>query len=165
MARYYYADGERQSLEPATDWLAIDARSTQDGPCEREVASLPVSSRLPGGMILVERRACSPTLQRGLETAGAVRPTFRYGQAVLVMLPEVRVELNAGQSEAVTRAIHASKIPAIIDTESTDRVALHPRSGKSEDALDLANYIYENARPAGSSVRFLQIVPKRLPAA
>ena len=77
-------------------------------------------------------------------------------------MPEVRVEFESGQHAAALRALGESKVPAEITNDAPDRLALRPRSGKGEDALDLANYIYEHIRPAASSVRMLQIVPKPL---
>ena len=80
-------------------------------------------------------------------------------------MPEVRVEFESGQHAAALRALGESKVPAEITNDAPDRLALRPRSGKGEDALDLANYIYEqHIRPAASSVRMLQIVPRPLRA-
>ena len=44
--------------------------------------------------------------------------------------------------------------------ESAEGLVLRPTSGRSDDALTLANYIYEQAHPAAATVRFVQFVPR-----
>ena len=162
MARHFYAGGERHTLETAAEWLAIDTHAAAAAGLDREVAALTLESRLPGGIILVDRGACPDDLAARIDAAGAARPAYRSGRAVVVLMPEVRVEFESGQHAAALRALGESKVPAEITDDAPDRLALRPRSGKGEDALDLANYIYEHIRPAASSVRMLQIVPKPL---
>ena len=162
MTPYFYAGGERHSLEPAGDWLAIDTRVTVNSKFENDVAALRVGSKLPGGIILVERKDCADSLRVHLETLGAIRSAYRSGNAVVVLMPEVRVEFDAGQHDNAVRAVNNSQVPTEITEDAPDRLALRPHSGSGEDALNLANYIYEHAKPAASSVRMLQVVPKPL---
>jgi hypothetical protein len=75
-------------------------------------------------------------------------------------MPEVRVELEGDQHAAALDAVAASKVAADVTDDTPERLSLRPRSGKGEDALDLANFIYEHARPAAASVRMVQVVPK-----
>ena len=160
MTRHFYAGGERHTLEPAADWVAIDTRAAAAAGLSGAVAGLPVVSRLPGGILLVSRSACADELYSRIDAASALRQAYRTGRAIVVPMPEVRVEFESGQQADALRALGESKVPADITDSASDRLTLRPRSGKGEDALDLANYIYEHARPSASSVRMLQIVPK-----
>ena len=76
-------------------------------------------------------------------------------------MPEVRVELDKDQHGPALDAVKASQVRAQITDDTPERLSLRPESGSAEDALDLANFIYETARPAASSVRMVQVVPKR----
>ncbi len=162
MARHFYAGGERHTLEPAGDWLAIDTRAASAAGLSSEVAALQVESKLPSGIILVARGAWPDELHARIDAAGAARSAYRSGRAVVILVPEVRVEFDSGQHADVIRALGESKVPAEITDDAPNRLALRARSGKGEDALDLANYIHEHVRPAASSVRMLQIVPRPL---
>ena len=159
MARYYYAGGKRQSLDSVDDRVAIDVRAAHaEG---LAVDSLPILSKLSGGMIIVAKKAVSGELLARLTAAGAAQPVYKSGGAFVVLMPEVRVETDAGQHEAAIHALNASHIEADIIDRTPERLSLRPKSGSSEDALDLANYIHEHAHPAASSVRMFQVVPKR----
>lgn len=160
MAPHYWAGGERHALEPAADWLAIDTRAADEAGLGREVAALPVGSTLPSGMIFVERADCDDDLCTRLSAAGAAREAYRSGRALVVLMPEVRLEIDEGRDGDALRAVEASGVPAEITDEGSGRMTLRPRSGKGEDALDLANYLHKHLRPAASSVRMLQVVPK-----
>ena len=162
MTRHFYAGGERHVLEPAKEWLAIDTRAAVAAGLSGEITALPVGSKLPGGIILVDRAECPGDLSARIDAAGAARPAYRSGRAVVVLMPEVRVEFDRSQHADALRALSESEVSAEITDDAPDRLALRPRSGKGEDALDLANYIYEHVRPAASSVRMLQVVPKPL---
>jgi hypothetical protein len=161
MARYYYAGGEKRALEPVDDRLAIDTRAAANAGLGDAVSAVPVASRLPGGTAIVDRAAVSGELYRKLETAGAVQPVYRSGSALVVLMPEVRVELEGDQRAAALEAIRASDVAADVTDDTPDRLSLRPQSGSAEDALDLANFIYERAKPAASSARMVQVVPKR----
>jgi len=130
MTRYFYAAGQRRELD------------------------------LPSGMVVINRASLSDDATARLSATGVAQPVYRYGNALVVFLPEVRVELDVGQSAAVADAAAASTVPSIVTDSSAERLSLRPRSGSAEDALDLANFIYESARPAAATVRMLQIVPQ-----
>ena len=160
--RHFYAGGERHELEPAEEWLGIDTRVAAEAGLSDAIAALPAGSKLPSGIILVHRAEYPGELLARIEAAGAALPAFRSGRAVVVLMPEVRVEFDSDQHADALRALRESEVSAEITDDSPNRLALRPRSGKGEDALDLANYIYEQVRPAASSVRMLQVVPKPL---
>jgi hypothetical protein len=160
MARYYYAGGERRILDPVDDRVAIDTRGAADKGLGDAVRALAVASKLPGGMIIADRSSLSSDLYDRLNAAGLVQPVYRSGAALVVPMPEVRVELEGDQHAAAVEAIDASHVAAEVTDDTPERLSLRPRSGSGEDALDLANFIYERAHPAASSVRMFQVVPK-----
>jgi hypothetical protein len=163
MTRYFYAGGERHALEPADGPLAIDTRAVAAAGLGDIVAVLPIRSKLPGGVVLVDRADCTDEIFARLNRAGVIRSVYRSGRAFVVPMPEVRVEFEGDQRADAIRALGKSPVPADITEDTPDRLALRPRSGKGDDALDLANYIYEHAHPAASTVRMLQVVPKVIP--
>ena len=72
----------------------------------------------------------------------------------------ILVALEGGQREAVRQAMKTSHVGAEVTDDTPERLSLRPVSGSGDDALDLANFIHENAQPAASSVRMVQVVPK-----
>lgn len=160
MSRYYYAGGRRIALDADDAHVAIDER-------QASAAGLTGSAgddrarRLPGGVVLAERARVDDGCLADLRAAGAVRPVFRHGASLMVPLPEIRVEFDdEGQRAAVHDALARVPHAVTITSDLPERLVLAPSSGRSDDALDVANYLYEHARPAASAVRFVQIVPR-----
>jgi hypothetical protein len=112
-------------------------------------------------MAIVDRAALGDELHDRLRAAGALQPVYRSGAALVVPMPEVRVELEGDQRRAALDAIDAAHVAAEVTEETPERLSLRPTSGSGDDALDLANFIHEHAHPAAASVRMLQVVPKR----
>jgi hypothetical protein len=161
MTRYYYAGGRRIELEPDDRYVAVDEKAADAAGVSLDAAGEPATRRLPGGVILSPRSDLGDARFERLSQAGALRPVYRRDRAIVVPLPEVRVEYdNAEQRAAVKAAIPKAPCQAEVSDESADGLVLRPTSGRSDDALALANYIYEKARPAAASVRFVQFVPK-----
>jgi hypothetical protein len=159
--RYFYASGERVPIERDEDQVAIDIGRAGQAAIDDvlEQAGAGAAQRLQGRVVVVSRKAVGKLLTR-LEAAGALQPVYRHESAVLVPLPEVRVELDPGQRKAVLAAIEESPVPAEVVDENDDRVVLRPRSGNGDDAIALANHIFEKAKPAASAVDFVRFVPK-----
>lgn len=160
MTRYYYAGGQRIALEADDAHVAVDERRASaaglGGPTGDEAAR-----RLPGGVVLAERARVDGERLAGLRKAGALRPVFRHGHNLMVALPEIRVEVdNARQRKAVHDALSGVPHAVVVSSESAETLVLSPTSGASDDALDVANYLYEHAKPAASSVRFVQVMPR-----
>lgn len=160
MTRYYYAGGQRITLEEDDAHVAVDEHRAV-------AAGLGASTgdanarRLPGGVVVAERECVSAAHLADLRDAGALRPVFRHGRALMVALPEIRVEFDSAvEQHAVHEALAHVPHAVVVESESADRLVLAPRSGGSDDALDVANYLYEHARPAASAVRFIQVMPR-----
>jgi hypothetical protein len=160
MTRYYYAGGRRIELEADDQYVAVDEKAAGAAGLSVE-AGKATARRLPGGVTVSPRASLSEARLRRLSQAGALRPVYRRERSVLVALPEIRVEYdNATQRAAVKAALPQAPCEAEVSEESADGLVLRPASGRSDDALALANYIYEAAHPAAASVRFVQFVPK-----
>lgn len=158
--RYYYAGGKKLGLDPDDDWVVVDTLAAGDDVNARLQAAQVEPSRLPGNLLMTSRAALAADDLGSLESAGALRPVFRRDQALMVPLPEVRVEFDSEQERAQVKSFVAGLKGAVSVTEdASDRLVLAPTSGNALDALELANEIYEHARPAASSVRFLQMTP------
>ncbi|MBV9880831.1 MAG: hypothetical protein JO180_10075, partial [Gemmatirosa sp.] len=140
MARYFYAGGERHSLEPVDDRVAVDTRAAAGAglaDAERDaLRDVPVASTLPGGLAIVDRAALGTGLPDRLQAAGLARPVYRSGAALVVLLPEVRVELEGDQRAAALAAVGAAPVACDVVDDAPDRLTLRPRSGRGEDALD-----------------------------
>ena len=160
MSRYYYAGGRRVELEADEELVAVDQKLAEAAGVTPRVDTTS-TRKLPGGVIVAPRSDIDDKALATLRKAGALRPVYRHDRALLVALPEVRVEFdNAKQRKAVLDAISTAPYDVDVSEESDDRIVLRPRSGLSDDALAVANHVYERAPPAASSVRFLQFVPR-----
>lgn len=160
MKNYYYAGGRKIELEVDDEHVAVDQAVA-------EAAGLTVGAiggglpALRSGVLLSEKSSLGNDVLHALHGAGALRPVFRHDQAVLVALPEVRVEYDdLTQHNAVKKLLASDFHDAAISEETDDRLILKPRSGDARDALKMANEIFEHAHPAASSVRFVQFIPK-----
>jgi hypothetical protein len=161
MSRYYYAGGSRIELEPDDRYVAVDEKAAEAAGVPVQAAGPAPARRLPGGVIVWPRSGLSKAKLEQLSQAGALRPVYRSDRSILVPLPEIRVEYdNATQRAAVKAAIPKAPCEAEVADETTDGLVLRPTSGRSEDALALANYIFEKAHPAAASVRFVRFLPK-----
>jgi hypothetical protein len=160
MKNYYYAGGRKIELEVDDEHVAVDRAVAEAA----GLTGKAVGSGLPdlrSGLVLSVRSSLGDTVLDALHVAGALRPVFRHDQAVLVALPEVRVEYDdLAQRDAVKKLLASNFHDAAISEETDDRLILKPRSGDARDALKMANEIFEHAHPAASSVRFVQFIPK-----
>jgi len=160
MKNYYYAGGRKIELEVDDEHVAVDRAVAEAA----GLTGKAVDSGLPdlrSGLVLSVRASLGDKVLDALHDAGALRPVFRRDQAVLVALPEVRVEYDdLAQRTAVKKLLASNFHDAAISEETDDRLTLRPRSGDARDALKMANEIFEHAHPAASSVRFVQFIPK-----
>lgn len=163
MGRYYYARGRRIGIAPDSKHVAVDGRRAAAAGIEVPLEALP-SRRLPEGVLLAERSDLDPALATQLRRIAALLPVYHRAEALLVPLPEVRVELEgSGQREAVMRSLASAPHPTEVSEPVENWLLIRPTSGSGDDAIDLANHLHETAHPAAASVRFLQVVAKPLP--
>lgn len=161
MQRYYYAGGRRVELEADDDLVAVDRTRATAAGVDIDPDGPAAATRQTGEVVLAHRSALDEKRLAGLRGAGALGPVFRRDRAVVVPMPEVRVEFDdSEQRRAVKAALATSPHGVEIAEDSKDRMVLRLSSGSGDEALTVANYLYERAHPAASSVRFVQFVPK-----
>jgi len=156
---YYYAGGKKVALEADPVHVAVDrAVAEAAGLAGNALGGLP---DLRSGVVLSEKSSFGQEALSALRGAGALRPVFRHEKALLVALPEVRVEYDdPTQRNAVKKLLASDFHDASISDETDDRLIVRPSSGDARDALRMANEIFEHAHPAAASVRFVQFIPK-----
>lgn len=161
MGAYYYASGQRVEIEPDAEHVAVDMNLAAKTLGEQVAAKVGAANK-SGGVILAERSALDNETLTRLRDANALQPVYRRNRVLIVALPEVRIEVdNPKQRQAVIDALAKGSMPRHTITDDTEeRIVVKPVSGNGDDALRIANEIYERARPASASVRFIQFVPK-----
>jgi hypothetical protein len=159
--RYYYAGGKKITLAPADDLIAVDMRALSAG--------LPAAVRdsvrpLSGEVGLINRADlgsdAAATIQ-ALKATGATYPVFRAGGAVIVVLPEVRVEESrpGAKQKHLADWLASHSHEAVVKSRDQERLVLEPASGYGGDALKLANKLAEQVGPQMAQARFLRITP------
>jgi hypothetical protein len=163
MGAYYYAGGRKIELERDDEHVAVDQKAAESaGVDARSAVAGAAPARGGGGVVLAERAALAPKTLAALRKAGALQPVYKRERAIVVALPEVRIEFDdARQRRAVKTCLSRGDGPKHVVVEETNEwIVVRPLSGNGKDALAIANDVYEKAHPAASSVRFLQFVPK-----
>jgi hypothetical protein len=153
---YYYAGGEKIALSRADDLFAVE------GDDMRSVSKAPpsVGRALTDGLRLVTK----DELGDAAEESGGPKPrypVFRSHGAIVVALPEVRVEES--------RKTHRAHLQKWLEDHGDDvtvvsrdgvRVVLKPVSGSGEDALMIANDLAEKVGPEMAQARFIRVTPR-----
>jgi hypothetical protein len=112
-------------------------------------------------MFLVRRDALSSPQLDALAKQGAVQPVFHAEGAMLIALPEVRLEESSPERrQAVHRWLRRHARDAEIVEDRGDRIVVRPTSGRGQDALALANQLTEQIGPEMAQPRFLRIVDR-----
>jgi hypothetical protein len=158
---YYYAGGQKVDLHKDDDYVGVDQSLAPAGLIADLASAFAGAPQMSGGVVLAPRSSIGAAAMASLQAAGATRPVFRRGAALMVALPEVRVEMDDPlQRHAVDELLADPAHGMLIKEEGAGRLVLTPASGSAADALRMANKIYEEAHPASSSVRFLQFTPR-----
>jgi|SRR5829696_4651803 hypothetical protein len=162
MSTYYYAAGQKVRLEPDEEHVAVDQAAAKEAGLDAQVnAHSATAVRAGAGVLVTPRSSLTPDTIQRLREAGALQPVYRRDKAIVVAMPEVRVEFDTpDQRDTVMRLLSPIASNVSVTEDTTDRLVLRPVSGHGEDALNLANRIQEHASPAAVSVRFVQFVPK-----
>jgi hypothetical protein len=161
---YYWARAEKVPLDD-TSLVAVDVPAARrarlwDGELEDAAAG----ARRADDLVLVPTAELPAELRDRLWEACAVQPVFGHDDTLLVVLPEVRVEAgDADTAAAVSSAVRDYAADVAVEQPAPGRFVLRPRSGRGEDALELANHVYERARPTAVQARFLRVVTGKDP--
>jgi hypothetical protein len=150
---YYYSSGQKIPLQPDDRLVALD--SSKIGELTEAVkTAVPLS----GSLLLVDKRELTDPmvekLQKLAATPGATYDVFTAKDAKLVVMPEVRVEVDTvAQDKRIKQLLRKRQDIKIEEHDGQYNLTV----SSSRDALDLANEIWETARPAASHPRFLRI--------
>jgi hypothetical protein len=159
---YYYAGGKRIPLELDRKHVAVDVRAVESRAGRRpDPATVEGAEELRSGLYLMEKSSLSADSRRRLDQEDALLPVFLYEDALVVVLPEVRVEIAAGDETEVHRFLEQADVPNQILTDRGNHLVVRPDSGRGEDALRLANDLQESVPVEMAQARFLRKVPKR----
>ncbi|QDU35825.1 hypothetical protein Mal4_01070 [Maioricimonas rarisocia] len=159
---YYYAKGKRVPLARSADLVAIEDRAPEVcGLDDRECARLKSASRpLRGGVSLIERKDLGEQLEQQFGERQLLRPVFEAEGALLVPLPEIRIEESRPQqTEQLEVWLKEHAASAKVVKRRPGRMVLEPTSGDAEAALDLANQVHEQVDPEMAESRFIRVVP------
>jgi hypothetical protein len=160
---YYYASGKPVRLTPDKEWVAVDVRRSEASGAGQNFEALvrEVSRPLRGDLVLLRRDALSSRQLDTLAKRAAIQPVFRAEGAMLVALPEVRLEEpSLERREAIHRWLRQHASDAEIVEDRGDRIVVRPTSGCGQDALALANQLTEEIGPEMAQPRFLRVVDR-----
>jgi hypothetical protein len=164
VVNYYYADHERIELTPAEDLLAIEERSwaVAQVPAPIRQAVEKAARRITSEVRLLERSSLeNPKVVGTLENAGVLQPVYRSQGAILVVLPEIRVEETRLARQQQLRAwLKSHAADMFVEDKNAGRLTLRPVSGDGGDALALANALAEEVGPEMVQARFVRITPR-----
>lgn len=159
---YYYADGRRVTLTLDREWVAVEAQRIPDGaPTTVQDEVQHEAQPLYAGIQLVRQTALSPATTHFLRQMGVLQPVFRAAGALLIALPEVRVEEERPDYQKRLQewlALHPEE--ARIRSQDARGMTLEPPSGQGTDAIMLANRLTEEVAPEMAQANFLRIVPR-----
>ena len=156
---YYYAANIRVPLERLRDYLAVDV-----GRLPHSAARLANELRQNGkelrrGVFLARRCDVAAALLSQLEHTSAERPVYLHEDALIVVLPEVRVENSSeDQLKTVQSWVKQNESNAKLVADRRGRMVIEPVSGCGEDALELANQLHEELGVEMAQPRMLRIL-------
>jgi hypothetical protein len=160
--QYYWAGGRKVPLS-SDPHFAVDKTSAQmQGLWDGELASAADTAghHIGDGLVMLPKDAVSSDLRGQLDQTGASAPVYRAGEALIAVLPQVRVEVTPDTSTSDVRgAIADIDAHASVTEPAPGRLVVTPSSGRGADALELANQIVERLRPEAAQARFVRIMP------
>jgi hypothetical protein len=153
---YFYAAGKRVALEVESSLWALDTEALAAAAIAQSMREqiLADARVLRGKYVLVH---LSAALLDPLRAAHAVQPVYRSADAMLVALPEVRVEESRPDILQRLREWLRSRRQWIdVSEPAAGRLTLRPASGEAEQALEIANALAEEIGPELAETRFIR---------
>lgn len=170
MNRYYYADEKKVPLNLADDLIAIHDFPSDEAPLspsERTVRNRVrslldrVAKSLRPDLKLAQREKIPADVYEHLKGLGLVQPVYRAQGALIVPLPEVRVEENRPDRQNKLKAwIRKHPQLATVKYPREGQFIFIPASGQGDDALALANALAEEVSPEMAQARFIRVTPR-----
>ena len=164
---YYYANGKKVPLMLADGMFAFDDDEIEARlPKAEHVEQIrTVSRRLRGRVALVNYSDVAETVSKELHEHNVAHPVFEAEGALIVPLPEVRIEeSDESKLNQVGEWLRQHSDLAEIVSERVGRIVVKPVSNNPMDALEIANRVAEEVGPAMAQPRFIRCVqrPKNL---
>lgn len=163
---YYYSNGAQIYLTQDPDHIAVDLNRLQES--EHSSAAFAELEKegihLRDGLFIVPRRTLSDSISEMLESIGEIQPVFLHDDTMIVVLPEVRVEIMTNpQRKRIYAFLEEEQHSVEVVSDRGERLVLRPTSGRGVDALDLANRLQEQIRPEMAQARFMRVLlrPKK----
>jgi hypothetical protein len=150
---YYYAGGEKIELVRADDLLAVEGNPARPA----RGAPSPIGRALTDSLRLVHKDEI-PSAQK---PGKSKYPVFRSHGAIVVAMPEVRVEESRESERAkLDKWLAEHEHDVTVVSRDDDRVVLRPVSGSGEDALTIANALAEKIGPEMAQARFIRVTTR-----
>jgi hypothetical protein len=151
-------------LEPADDELAFLGHALEAAELPEPIRA-PVESAarpLSGDVRIVDRGQLPTESVVRLEQSGILLPVFRAEGALLVVLPEIRVEesRSGAPRQNLANWLSANADRTTVFEGTAGRIEIRPLSGKGAEALALANSLAEEVGPELAQARFVRLVPR-----
>ncbi|MBN2371367.1 MAG: hypothetical protein JXO72_12865 [Vicinamibacteria bacterium] len=158
---YYYAGGQKVAIDLDEEHVCVDLARVENGPpALREWLKRENPKPLPGRLALVDRGDVPEEILKALDERSALQSVYRHGDALIVVLPEVRIEVDEKQRRRLSTFAARGPAPAVIESDKAGSLVMRPLSGKGADALALANSLHEKLNPPLAQARFLRITRK-----
>ncbi len=169
---YAYDAGDTRVTLTDSDFVAVDLDASRGLLPEDVLAALGQRAEsLRGSLVLAQSEDLSTESLEQLDRAGAAQPVLESADGTLLtVLPEVRVELAAGDEESLL-ADHAKirdvieELDAEVVRQDGTRLVIEPKSHRGRDALEIAQRLDEVLSGALIQPRFLRRVARPGPAA
>ena len=155
---YFYAAGKRVALQIESRVWALDTEALSLAAIADTIRAriLADARSLRGKYVLAQ---VPESLLAVLRAAHAVQLVYRSADAVLVALPEVRVEESRPERLRLLRAWLDARGSSIeVSEPESGRITLRPASGDAEEALAIANALQEEVTPELAAARFIRSV-------
>ena len=155
---YFYAAGKRVTLTIESSLWALDTEALAIAviadPIRQQILA---NARILRGKYVLARVPSAALAS--LRAVRALQTVYRAADAVLVALPEVRVEERRPEKLRRLRAWLDSRRQRIEVSETEGgRLTLRPASGDAVEALEIANALQEEITPELAETRFIRTI-------
>jgi hypothetical protein len=156
---YYWASGEKIPLDTAPQ-IAVNTKAADEhGLWQGELSDTATAkgTDIGRGLVILPSDAVPSGLRDRLDSTGASAPVYRADDALIVVLPEVRMESSKSSAHDVRTAVERIDSDASVEESAPGRFVVKPSSGRGEDALHIANRLTEDVSPEAVQPRFVRI--------
>jgi hypothetical protein len=156
---YYWASGEKIPLSAAPEIVVNSKAADEQGLWQGELSEVASSqgTDIGKGLVILPSDAVPAELRDRLDDTGASAPVYSADDALIVVLPEVRMESTTSSAQEVRAAVERIDSNASVEESAPGRFVVKPSSGRGADALDLANRLTEAVNPDAVQPRFVRI--------